>query len=253
MLKFLFNPRYPLFLLIAFIVYAALWAIKPHSYSNWLLENVLTFVALAFLVLTYRWLPLSNVSYTLIFLFMCLHTIGAHYTYSRVPLDAWFEALFGTSASEMFGWQRRNFDRVVHFAFGLMISYPVRELFMRVARARGFWSYYLPLDLTMSLSLLYELLEWSVAVVFGGDLGHNYLGAQGDPWDAHKDMALATLGAVISMTLVALVNWKFDKRFGDEWRQSLDATGQPPLGERRLAELLSRQPAPAPAPDCDAK
>src|SRR5688572_4642853 len=239
MFKFLFNPRYPLALLTVFIAFAALCAIRPYSYSNWLLENALTFVAVAFLAWSYRRLPLSNVSYTLIFLFLCLHTVGAHYTYSRVPLDAWFETIFGTSASELFGWQRKNFDRVVHFCYGLLISYPVREVFMRVARARGFWSYYLPLDLTMSFSMLYELLEWAVAVTFGGDMGHNYLGAQGDPWDAHKDMALATLGALMTMSLVALINWKFDKRFGDEWRQSLDATGRPPLGERRLAELLS--------------
>ncbi len=244
MFRFLFNPRYPLALLVIFIVYAALWAIRPHSYSNWLLENALTFVAVAFLVWSYRRLPLSNVSYTLIFLFLCLHTVGAHYTYSRVPLDAWLGAVTGKTTGELFGWERKNFDRVVHFCYGLLISYPVREVFMRVARARGFWSYYLPLDLTMSFSMLYELLEWAVAVRFGGEAGQNYLGAQGDPWDAHKDMALATLGALVTMTLVAVINWKFDKRFGDEWRQSLDATGCPPLGERRLAELLTGKSGP---------
>jgi putative membrane protein len=241
--RFLFNPRYPLFLLIAFIVYAAAWAIRPVNLSNWILENVLTAIAVAFLVWTYRRLPLSNISYTLIFLFLCLHTVGAHYTYSRVPLDEWFDSIFGTTASAMFGWQRKNFDRVVHFAFGLLISYPVREVFMRVARARGFWSYYLPLDVTISLSAAYELIEWGAASAFGGELGQAYLGTQGDEWDAHKDMALASLGALISMFIVALINWKFDKRFGDEWRQSLDATGRPPLGERRLAELLSGRAA----------
>ena len=157
--RFLFDPRYPRFLLIVFVIYAALWAIQPYSYANWLLENVLTFIAVGFLVWCYRRLPLSNVSYTLIFLFLCLHTIGAHYTYSRVPLDEWSQAAFGTSVRELLGWQRKNFDRVVHFCFGLMISYPVREVFTRVARARGFWSYYLPLDVTISLSAVYELIS----------------------------------------------------------------------------------------------
>ena len=247
MFRFLFNPRYPLFLLVLFIAYATLWAIRPVNFNNWMLENVLTAIAVAFLVWSYRRLALSNISYTLIFLFLCLHTIGAHYTYSRVPLDEWFQSVFGITASEMFGWERRNFDRVVHFSFGLLISYPVREVFMRVARARGFWSYYLPLDVTISLSALYELIEWGAAAAFGGELGQAYLGTQGDEWDAHKDMALASLGALLSMVIVALINWKFDKRFGDEWRQSFDATGRPPLGERRLAELLSGQAAPADA------
>jgi putative membrane protein len=138
--RFLFNPRYPLFLLVLFIAYATLWAIRPVNFNNWVLENVLAAIAVAFLVWSYRRLPLSNISYTLIFLFLCLHTIGAHYTYSRVPLDEWFQSVFGITASEMFGWERKNFDRVVHFSFGLLISYPVREVFMRVARARGFWS-----------------------------------------------------------------------------------------------------------------
>jgi hypothetical protein len=70
----------------------------------------------------------------------------------------------------------------------------VREIFLRVVNVRGFWGYFLPLDLTMSTSMLYELAEWATSVVFGGDLGQSYLGTQGDEWDAHKDMALASLG-----------------------------------------------------------
>ena len=77
-------------------------------------------------------------------------------------------------------------------------------MFLRIGNVRGFWGYFLPLDLTMSTSMLYELIEWAAAELVGGDLGAAYLGTQGDVWDAHKDMALASLGALIAMTVTAL-------------------------------------------------
>ena len=118
------------------------------------------------LVLTRRLFPLSNVSYTLIFVYLCLHTIGAHYTYAQVPYDHWSRAAFGRGVSELTGWKRNQFDRLVHFCFGFLLAYPIREVFLRVAGARGFWGYYLPLDVTMSFSMLYELIEWGAAVKF---------------------------------------------------------------------------------------
>ena len=137
--------------------------------------------------------------------------------------------------------QRNYYDRLVHFCFGFLLAYPIRELFMRVAGAKGFWGYYLPLDLTMSFSMLYELIEWAAASFFGGDLGQAYLGTQGDQWDAQKDMAMATLGAVISMSVVALINWQFNKNFGAEIRDSLRTKGEGPLGERKLREMIQDQ------------
>ena len=237
-----FRPsRYPKWLLGLFLVYWAAWAFRPVDRHDWLLENALTVVFVAGLVWTYRRFPLSNVSYTLVFLYLCLHTVGAHYTYSLVPYDKWFRAVSGTTLSDLTGWKRNHFDRLVHFCFGFLLAYPIREVFCRVADARGFWGYYLPLDVTMSLSMVYELVEWAVAAVFGGDLGQAYLGTQGDEWDAHKDMALASVGGLITMTVVALVNWKFDRHFGDEWRRSLAVKGRSPLGEVRLREMLDEE------------
>ena len=218
----------------------ALWvplAFHPFDRSDWWLENALLFVGVTVLVVTHRVLPLSKVSYTALFVFFCLHTIGAHYTYAEVPYDEAWRQLTGHSLNAALGWERNNFDRVVHFAYGLLLAYPIREVFLRIANVRGFWGYFLPLDLTMSSSMLYELIEWGAALVVGGDLGAAYLGTQGDEWDAHKDMALASVGALISMCVVALVNWKFDKHFGDEFRQSLRVKRREPLGEVKLAEL----------------
>jgi putative membrane protein len=223
-------------LLFALLVaLSVLLGISPHDRADWLLENSLMFIGVGFLVATRKALPLSRVSYTLVFLLFCLHAVGAHYTYSLVPYDAWCEALTGRTLSSITGWERNNFDRVVHFCYGLLLSYPVREVFLRVADVRGFWGYYLPLNAVMATSLLYELMEWGAASAFGGDLGVAYLGTQGDPWDAQKDMALATVGAVLAMLITAIINWRSQRDFAREWAESLRVKRRRPLGEDALA------------------
>ena len=203
--------------------FAVLWlalAIHPVSRMDWVLENVLIVIDVPILVAAYRRRLFSRFSHTLIFIFLCLHAIGAHYTYSQVPYDQWWRMLTGHSFNEIFGWQRNHFDRAVHFLYGLLLAYPIREIFLRIVRVRGFWGYFLPLDFTMSTSLVYELIEWLAAVVLGGDLGQAYLGTQGDIWDAHKDMALASLGALIAMLITAAVNYKCQRDFAREWSDS---------------------------------
>ena len=96
---------------------------------------------------------------------------------------------------------------------------------------------FLPLDVMMSFSMLYELLEWAIAVLIAGDVGQSYLGTQGDEWDAHKDMALASLGALLAMLLTALINGRYQRDFAAEFAESLHVARAEPLGEVRLAEL----------------
>ncbi|MDX1431086.1 MAG: DUF2238 domain-containing protein [Gammaproteobacteria bacterium] len=221
-------------------LYLALWialAIDPHDRSDWALENALVVVAAVILVASYRRLLLSRISYTLIFLFMALHTVGSHYTYSLVPYDQAFAALTGHSFDALMGWERNHFDRLVHLLYGLLLAYPVRELFLRVAMVTGFWGYFLPLVLTMASSMFYELVEWGAAEVFGGDLGIAFVGAQGDIWDAQKDMALATLGATIAMVITAGINLCLQKDFAREWSESLTVKSDTPLGEDEIARL----------------
>lgn len=224
-------------LAVLFAVWWTALAIHPWHRGDWLLENALVLAAAVLVAVCYRRLKFSRVSYTLIFVFMCLHEVGAHYTYAEVPYDAWWQHLTGRTFNSLVGWQRNNFDRVVHFAYGLLLAYPVREIFLRVANVRGFWGYFLPLDLTMSTSMLYELFEWGAASVFGGDLGQAYLGAQGDPWDAHKDMAMASLGALMSMCVTAAINWRLQRDFAQEWAESLRVKGKTPLGEQAIARM----------------
>ncbi len=220
------------YLLTLMIVYAVWWtvlAFNPHDRADWLLENVLVFLAVGFLIWTRNSFPLSRVSYTCIFVFLMLHTLGSHFTYAKVPYDEWFPVFAGG---------RNHFDRLVHFLYGLLMAYPIREMFLRIGNVRGFWGYFLPLDLTMSTSMLYELIEWGAAETVGGELGAAYLGTQGDIWDAHKDMALASLGALIAMTVTALVNRHMQRDFAREWAESIRVKRKNPLGEEAVFKSI---------------
>ncbi len=231
------HRRFMFLLMIPFLAECVFLAFDVFDRKDWLLENVLVVLALVALVATSRRLPLSRLSYALIFLFLAVHEIGSHYTYAEVPYDQWFLALTGTSLNGILGWERNNFDRIVHFSYGLLLAYPIRELYFRVARTDGFWGYFLPLDFTMSTSMLYELVEWAVAEIFGGDLGMAYLGTQGDIWDAHKDMALASLGALIAMLITLGLNLYLQKDFAREWAESLKVKHAVPLGEDEIIRL----------------
>jgi len=198
------EDRYPLVLLVLFCVIFAALAIAPAYRQDWLLENVLVLVAVPLLVLTYRRLRFSNFAYTCLFIFFLLHEIGAHYTYSEVPWREWLATMTGGYPGTGAMAVRNHFDRLVHFSYGLLVMPAAWELLQARAAPRGIWRYLLPVLFLVSHSVIYELIEWGAAIVFGGDLGAAYLGTQGDEWDAQKDMALATVGAVAGLLLVVL-------------------------------------------------
>jgi putative membrane protein len=206
-----------------FMVAWTLLAIDPHDRRDWLLENVLLVVFAAALLASYRALPLSRISYTTIFVFLLLHAVGAHYTYSLVPWANWIAGLTG-AAGDIGPTGRNHFDRAVHFFYGLLLAYPVREVFLRVAGLRGFWGYFFPLNVTLSTSVLYEL-------------GVAFLGTQGDVWDAQKDMALAGIGALVAMGITAALNYALDRDFAREWIDSLRVKHPAPLGEDEIRRL----------------
>ncbi len=120
---------YRRFLLAAFVAVWTWAAIKPAFREDWLLENCLVFLFFPLILFVGRYFELSNVSYTLIALFGTLHVIGSHYTYSLVP--------FGYTLQHWFGSERNMYDRLVHFSFGFLLAYPVREAFLRIAKVRG--------------------------------------------------------------------------------------------------------------------
>lgn len=190
------EARFPLVLLAAFAAVLVLLGIEPKYRQDWLLENVLVFIAVPALALAWRDLPFSRAAYACLFAFLLLHEVGAHYTYSEVPYDAWSVALTGQSIDSALGFERNHYDRLVHFLYGVLLMPATVELFRAKAPPSGAWAILMPVFFLMSHSVLYEMIEWLAAEVFGGELGQAYLGTQGDVWDAQKDMALAAAGAL---------------------------------------------------------
>ncbi|MBI2542320.1 DUF2238 domain-containing protein [Candidatus Woesearchaeota archaeon] len=192
-MKSSFSENYPKYCLFAYLIAWALLAISPLNRFDWLLENLLPFVFVPLLILTYGKFRFSNLSYTLIAIFMILHAIGAHYTYSEVP--------FVKSLFNVLHFQRDNYNRLVHFTFGLLIVYPVREFVTRLTGITGFLSYSIPTNTIMSASAAYEVIEWAVATIVQPDNAIAWLGIQGDVFDAEKDMLMAAIGAIITMSI----------------------------------------------------
>ena len=191
------------------IIFAIEWlvlAINPNYRSDWLLENVLVIIYFPVMIWLRKRVTFSNLSYVFMFVFMFLHEIGAHYTYAEVPYDQWFKSIAGITFNDLVGLERNHFDRLLHFLYGLLFAIPFREIFIQRARLAGYWSYFFPFMVIVSSTVLYEQIEWAAAEIFGGDLGMAYLGTQGDTWDGHKDMGLASLGALMTIYLCAYIN-----------------------------------------------
>lgn len=203
------NYRTPLrnnFPLIIFILaFLSIWITTltgTSDMNNWLLENTLTFLFLIFLVTTFKRYQFSDVSYLLMCIYLSLHVYGSKYTYAENPFGYWLQDTFSTS--------RNNYDRIVHFSFGFLLAYPMRELFLRWVKYPKTVSWVLPIEITLSVSGFYELIEWGVADVFFPEQGDAYLGIQGDVWDAQKDIFLAFSGAILSTTIVSLIKRIFN-------------------------------------------
>jgi putative membrane protein len=101
--------------------------------------------------------------------------------------------------------QRNHYDRVIHFSFGLLLSYPMQEVFLRKGRVTEGWRYYLPVEATLALSAVYEMMEAGVASVVSPQRGEEFVGMQGDIFDSQKDMFNATMGAIVAMLIVYAV------------------------------------------------
>src|SRR3989344_4459816 len=225
---------YKLFLFVAFVIVWIWAAIEPKFPHDWLLENYLVFIFVPLIIITGIYFKLSNVSYTLITAFMILHVIGSHYTYAEVP--------FGYLLQEMFGTTRNMYDRLVHFSFGFLLAYPVREVFMRLAKVKGFWGYYFPLDLTLAFSALYEIIELITSASVASAAGIAFLGAQGDIWDAQKDMLMAGIGAIVAMLIIFFINMYYKKDFWKEMKESFKIKkDDAPLGEIKLKEMIAEK------------
>jgi len=175
--------------------------VSPRYRDDWILENLPTMVAVPVVVFAHRRFRFSDRAYVQGTVFLALHTIGSHYTYSEVPLGEW--------AREGLGLARNHYDRLVHLAFGLLLYRPAQDLAFRPGtRVAPFARRYLTFAVIASWSLLYEVLEWVVAIAADPAAGIAYLGTQGDVWDAPKDMALACAGAIAAACEPGQARWR---------------------------------------------
>ena len=190
------NKRLLAGLLLWYLLVSLWTAYAPADRQFWLLSSILPGLLVVLLIGTHRLLPLSPASYVLITLFLTLHMIGTRYTYAGVPAGAGLEQALPLG--------RNHYDRIVHFCFGFLLTYPIEELFRLMVPLRGWLLYYLPVMTVLGLSGLWEIVESWVARAVHPELGITYLGSQGDVWDAQKDMAAAMYGALLCMGLLLL-------------------------------------------------
>jgi len=191
------KENYPKILLFIFIIVWLYFAISPRYRQIWFLENILTFLAIPFLILAYKKFRFSNLSYTLIFIILILHIIGSYYSYSEVPL---FDLI-----KDEFNFTRNHYDRLVHFLFGFAFYFPAYEFVTKKFKISGFFSYFLVFLCIIGLKAIYEVITFgSLYITKNEVIGTNFLGMQGDQWDSHKDIFFGMVGALISWIIISL-------------------------------------------------
>lgn len=194
--------KFPHYLLLAFVVLFIALGIAPVSRSVWIAEVLPVAGVVGLLVICYRNFRLSNLSYAMMAFWAVWHTIGAHYTFANVPFD-WFGELINSD--------RNHFDRFAHFMVGFY-AFPIAEWLVRRGHAGVRLAGAFGLLFVMAIAAFYEIIEWQYAVLAGGEDAVDFLGSQGDVWDAQKDMLCDTAGAVFSLILFYLI--RPDKKWG---------------------------------------
>jgi putative membrane protein len=177
----------------AFVAAVAWSAVRPYHWDDYLLEIAVPVAGFVLLLVLWRRFRFSRLACALMFLEALVLVVGAHYTHARVPAFDWIK--------DALGMERNHYDRFAHFAVGLFLVIPVREVLIRCTPLRGGWLTGMSVVSILALAALYEVLEWWIAVLASAETGANFLGAQGDPWDAQKDMLLDGLGAATSLLL----------------------------------------------------
>jgi putative membrane protein len=199
------THRAHLFLLLTAAAYLVWSGFAPNGRFNWLMETLPAIAGGAILVATSRRFPLTNTSYTLIWLFSLILMTGGHYTYAEVPIGNW--------ARDTFSLSRNHFDRIGHFFQGVIPAMVARELLIRTSPLKpGKWLFTICAAIALAISASYELFEWWYAVTFGGKQADDFLGSQGDIWDAQNDMLMALIGAVVSLAALGRVQ---DRQMGE--------------------------------------
>jgi len=177
------------------LIFAATW-VSPAWPVEQAFHSSLTLVGFIGLWCFSKPLHLNNRDFLLVAIFLAVHSIAARLLYSYVPYEAWGQNLFRFSINEHLGWSRNNFDRLVHFLFGVCFTPGTVSYLMLKYRLRPRLAFYVAISGVMIVSLWYEWFELAVALTMSVEDAESYNGQQGDVWDAHKDMLMATLGSL---------------------------------------------------------
>ncbi|MET1162049.1 MAG: DUF2238 domain-containing protein [Pseudoxanthomonas sp.] len=182
-------------LALTLAVFAASW-VAPLWPAEQALHSSLTVVGLIWLWRHDRRWPMLTWQFASICAFICVHSVAARWLYSNVPYDQWIQGLTGWSPQSAFGWERNHMDRLIHLLYGVCFAPAVLHYFRQRWPLTPRQAFALTVRAIMCSSLLYEWLEWGIALSLSPEAAESYNGQQGDPWDAHADMLLATLGAL---------------------------------------------------------
>lgn len=192
------SPGKRFALVATLIVFAASW-VAPRWPLEQALHSSLTVVGLLWLCWHDRRWAMRTGDFALICLFIAIHCIAARWLYSNVPYDAWLRQLTGWSPQQAFGWERNHTDRLIHFLYGACFTPALHGYFrQRWAALSSAQAFLLAIAAIMCSSLVYEWFEWAIALALSPEAAESYNGQQGDAWDAHADMLLATVGALVT-------------------------------------------------------
>ncbi len=224
------DKRYRLFLLAAFLLVWG-WSVwQPTSPINWYLENkmIILFIPIVYFLFV-KYIQFSKLSLTLVTVFAMLHLVGAHYGYGSVP--------HGDIIGRLLGADSNQYDKLVHFSFGFLIVYPMREFFLRIAQTKGFWGYLLPFSLVMCFAALYEVFEWVTVLQYGESTAYQFIGG-GDPFDTSKDLTAAAIGSVLALLIVAVCERiELQEKFWKNIKQSFNRDDRTRPKEDKLLHI----------------
>lgn len=180
-------------LLLVFVV--LIWSvIKPTDFLTWVAESSPSIVVLIILIAIYRKFRLTTLSYTIIAVLSILTFIGGHYTYSEVPLFNWLQ--------DTYDLKRNHYDRFGHFLKGLSAIVVMEILIRKTLLKRGTWLNGITISIILAIAALYEIVEWlSTKLPYAQKEKEDFLGMQGDKWDAQWDMFLALFGSILALVI----------------------------------------------------
>ena len=203
----MYQRRFKAGILILLFLILVVSCINPIYPREMYLQHSATIVVAAFLIYSAFKNNLSNKSFVLIAVFTVFHIIGARWIYSYTPYDQWIKSITGISINSWFGFERNQYDRLIHFLFGFLILIPLQELFQRMPGLTWKTSLLMALLTILSLSTLYEVFEWMLSIVLSPEDAELYNGQQGDFWDAQKDMALAFVGSLCMLFIIYILHF----------------------------------------------